>query len=41
MPQSGMERGSKLVMVEKHSTRVTDKKTRIIDKAQAKEDQDK
>jgi hypothetical protein len=32
--QSGMERWSKFLMVEKHSFRVTDKETKIIDKAQ-------
>jgi hypothetical protein len=34
--QVGVERGSKFVMVEKHSSRVTDKDTRIMDKAQAR-----
>jgi hypothetical protein len=32
--QPGMERWSKFLMVEKHSFRVTDKETKIIDKAQ-------
>jgi hypothetical protein len=36
MHQSEMERGSKFLMIEKQSSRMTDKETKIINKAQAR-----